>query len=66
MIAAQYITLSELQRRVRQVLEERFALPLMAMKQTICPEIILGAPVFVSGGSVFKTPDWCFSKIQEL
>ena len=28
MIAAQYITLSELQRRVRQVLEERFALPL--------------------------------------
>lgn len=28
MIAAQYITLSELQRRVRQALEERFALPL--------------------------------------
>ena len=38
----------------------------MAMKQTICPEIILGAPIFVSGGSVFKTPGWCFSKIQEL
>ena len=31
MIAAQYITLSELQRRVRQALEERFALPLLSL-----------------------------------
>ena len=35
MIAAQYITLSELQRRVRQVLEERFALPISGRPETV-------------------------------
>jgi len=37
------------------------------MKKTmLCLICGCGAPVFVSGGSVFKTPERCFSEIEEL